>query len=203
MPTSDTVTTIYNKALDIVAENPCGGPSDIGPTVRWLNRNYSGYVQSALRENPWNFACEYFESNATATNPNYRWGYSYDLPNGWLRVLPITYNGERGGRPIPHEVKGNKLYINSMASLRHELVMDKQNPGEWDPMFATLIAARLARGMAHRFTHKASFAAIADKMATEAYEAAELVNAFEGTPEPTEAFDILRVRGESDPYRRW
>lgn len=195
MPTSHTVTSIYNMALDIVADNPVTSPADVGPLCRWLNRNYSHYVEVALRQNPWNFACEYFSLNSAADAPAYRWTYAYDLPNGWLRVLPLTEFGDRGGLPIAHEVKGNRLLTSQASPARVEIVMNVQDPGQWDPLFAAVVSARLAQGMAHRFTHKKSFVDVAKQLAAEAYEAAELVNAFEGSPEPTEQFDILRVRG--------
>lgn len=195
MPTSHTVTTIYNMALDIVADNPVTSPADVGPLARWLNRNFVHYVEVALRQNPWNFACEYFSLNKAADAPAYRWDYYYDLPNGWLRVLPLTEFGDRGGMPIAHEVRGNRLLTSQSSPARVEIVMNVQDPGRWDPLFASMVAARLAQGMAHRFTHKASFVDRARQLAAEAYETAELVNAFEGSFEPTEQFDILRVRG--------
>lgn len=194
MPTSHTVTSIYNMALDIVAESPITTPQDVGPIPRWLNRNFTHYVEMALRENPWNFACEYFQLNASPTAPAYRWRTAYDLPNHWLRVLPPTLYGDRGGQPLDHEVKGNRLYMNQTGSQNVELVMNVQDPGQWDPLFASVVAARLAHGLAHRFTHKASFVQLAKQTAMEAMDTAAMINAFEGSVEPTEQHDIIRAR---------
>lgn len=197
MPTAHTVETIYNAALDMVGELPVSLASG-SVYARWLNRNFVHYVQSALREQPWNFACELRELNSTGTAPDFRWSYAYDLPNGWLRVLPPTYLGERGGQPVHYEVKRNVLLMNEGPTQRVEIVFDEQDPGQWDPLFAAVIIARLANGLAHRATAKASYVALTKEAAASAMETAETVNAFEGSLEPIEQHDIIRVRGPYD-----
>ena len=195
MPTAHTLETICNAALDIIGERPAASLLDQRAEVRWFVRNYTHYVQTALRQNIWNFACELWELNRDATDPAFRWKYRYGLPNGWLRVLPPTVDGWRTGTPIAYEVKSNFVYVNEVSNLRVELIMDRQNPGEWDPLFASLIAAWLAQGMAHAYTRKASYVQLAKQMAEDAYSVAEEVNAFEGNVPPVEQHDIIRVRG--------
>ena len=73
--------------------------------------------------------------------------------------------------------------------------MNVQEPGQWDSLFVTLIAARLAAGMAHRFTGKGSFVDRANQIAQNALDLAEEINAFEGTPQPADQYDIIRARG--------
>ncbi len=197
MPTAHTVNTIYNGALDLIASHPVA-LSDSRAEVRWLNRNYAHYVQAALREDLWNFATDLYELSRNVADPPFRWARAYNLPNGWLRVVPPSYNGYRGGRPVPYEVKGNKLLTNWYGSgdtMNVELVMDVQSPGEWDALFANLIIARLGYGMAHAFTHKTSFKAEARQAAIDAYDRASQVNAFESPGDETEQHDIIRVRG--------
>lgn len=197
MPTAHTLETICNAALDIIGERPVASLMDNRAEVRWFVRNYTHYVQTALRQNIWNFATELWQLNRDVSDPAFRWRYRYGLPNGWLRVLPVTYDGWRTGQRVPYEVKSNYVYTDWLADagMNVELVMDRQNPGEWDPLFANVIAARLAHGMAHSLTHKTSFVQLAKQAAAEAYEVAEQVNAFEGDTPPTEQHDIIRVRG--------
>lgn len=194
MPTAHTLETICNAALDILGERPVQTLTDNRAEVRWFLRNYTPYVQTALRQNIWNFACELWELNRDATDPAFRWKYRYGLPNGWLRVLPPTYDGWRTGQRISYEVKSNFVYVDKELNFRVELIMDRQNPGDWDPLFANLIAARLAQGMAHSLTHKSTFMKLATDMATQAYDIAESVNAVEGDVPPTDQHDIIRVR---------
>lgn len=195
MPTSLTLVNLYNMALDIVVEQPISTTTDNSPFARWLNRNFTPTVEAALRQQPWNFACEMHQLSQDPVKPSFRWHRQFSLPPDWLRVLPLTDNGYRNGYPVPHEVKRNKLLTNASSPLRVELVMNVQNPGEWDPLFATMIAARLATGLAHRFTGKTSFVDKAQGIAKEAYESAEEINAFEGSLMPVEQHDIIRARG--------
>lgn len=195
MPTAETQMTIYNGALDIVGSRPVSSLAEASPECRWLNRNFTAYVQSTLRRDLWNFATELHELNLQVDKPPFRWGRGYDLPPGWLRVVPPMYGGVRGGRPIKYEVKGNSLYSNEGTPFYCELVMDRQVPGEWDALFADLIKARLARGMAHSLTHKASFKQLAQQAEQEAYDIAQQVNAFESPMDEVEQHDIIRVRG--------
>lgn len=201
MPTSQTILTVMNLALDHVGEYPLTTQQDASPYARWLNRNFAHTVQTTLRQNYWNFACEFHQVMTEPDPPAFRWRYRYGLPPGWLRVVPLTRDGSRGGEMIAHEVKRNKLYTNWSPPLNVELVMDVQEPGEWDPIFAEVVAGRLALGMAHRFTAKTSYVDRAKQITDEAYTTAEQINAFEGSMEPIEQHDVIRVRGGLDTLR--
>lgn len=203
MPTSATRVTVCNMALDIIVEAPIATLTDATPYARWLNRNFSPIVEATLREQPWNFACELFMLSADPGAPAFRWSHRYALPPGWLRVLPITEDGSRYGRQLPFEIKSNWLMTNRGAPCPVECVMNNQEPGEWDSLFVSLIAARLAAGMAHRFTGKGSFVDRAQKMAIDALETAEQTNAFEGSLQPVDEYDIIRARGGDNLRGRW
>lgn len=200
MPTSQTNVTVANRALDLVAEFPMSTWADENPYARWIRRNFSWAVESALRQQPWNFATELTTLNA-GTTPAYRWKYGYDLPSGWLRVLPPTQYGDRNSQALGYQVAKNRLLMDEPGPRNVEIVMNEQNPGAWDPLFADMIAGRLAAGMAHRFTAKASFLQLAQQAAQEAYDAAELINAFEGTIPTIDQHDIIRVRGMEHPEK--
>jgi hypothetical protein len=195
VPTFETPETIFNGALDLVGERPILSLVEQRKEVRWLVRNYSRYVQSSLRQDVWNFALELWTLNQSPTAPAFRWKYAYYLPNGWLRVLPLTYDGDPNGQPIKHAVMSNQLLTNQDNPTKALLIMDRQDPGEWDPLFANLVIARLGHGLAHALTHKASYVQLAKQSVDEAYEIAQLANAFEGSPGETEQHDVIRVRG--------
>lgn len=195
MPTSHTLVTIANRALDFISEFPISTLADESPYARWINRNFSHTAEMSLRQQPWNFACELVSLNAAPDRPAHRWRYRYDLPPGWLRVLPPTWDGNRNGRPLNYEVKRDGLFMNEAGPRPVEIVFNVQEPGHWDPLFAELVAARLALGMAHRFTGKNSFVEQCRMLAQEALDAAAEINAFEGSLDPVEQHDIIRVRG--------
>lgn len=195
MPTSHTRLSIYNLAMDVVVEDALASPTENSPYARWLNRNYEHYVEVALQANTWNFSLEFATLNKDGSFAGTtRWSYRYARPVGALRLIPPTYRGIRGGQPIAHEVRGAFVYTNLPEDFDTEWVMRKLEPGEWDPLFAQVIAASLAEGMAHRFTRKTSFLDRARELKREALDAAELANAFEGDAQPVEQHDIIRVR---------
>lgn len=193
MPSSHTPLTLRNAALDLIGEFPLTNVNDDNVYARWMNRNVETIVQAALRQQPWNFACQWH--TLTSVDPlTFRWTYAYDLPPGWLRVLPLTVDGERGSPPVPHEVKRNRLYASYASVQVVECVMDEQAPGNWDALFAGLITARLAHAMSNRFTAKARYVEYTARLAASAYEDAVEINTFEGSLEPTEEFAIIRIR---------
>lgn len=193
MPTSLTRHTLYNIALDGIGELPVTlGASNA--YSRWLDRNYTQAVEAALRRQPWNFAVEFWELNRT-DDPAFRWKYAYDLPPNWLRVLPLTKDGHTQGQPYEFSVSNNLVMTNYSGAVKAAIVMNRQDPGQWDPLFANYIIATLANGLSHRFTAKASYAQLTAQAMQAALDDAEMVNAFEGTIEPVEQYDIIRVRG--------
>lgn len=196
MPTGHTQVTIYNLALDIVSSRPVASIVEQSPECRWLNRNYEHYVRTALRTELWNFAKELHDLDRQVTTPaNYLWRYGFDLPSGWLRIIPPRYNGARTGSLISFEVAGNVLFADHEI-VRTGIIMDIQNPGEWDPLFADYVGARLAYGLSHTLTHKASFKAETKQAVQDAYDVAASVNAFESPVDDTETHDVIRVRSQ-------
>lgn len=195
MPTGYSKLGIWNAALDIAGEYPLVSLTDNSAYARFLERQYAPTVRSLLRRHIWNFAIELHSLNADVIAPAARWDYQFSLPNGWLRVLPLTEDGERGGALIPHEVKNNKLLTDEYPPVAVELIMDRQDPSVWDPLFADFTAAALGVKIARRFSKSASAVKDAEEVMRLALQEAEIANAFEGSPEPVDEHDILRVRG--------
>lgn len=206
MPTSHTVVTLYNRALDVISEFPVSTTQDASSYARWLNRNYAPTVEAALRLDVWNFACRFAMVEEDADAPIMRWRKRFQLPNDWVRVLQPTKDGYRNGYPLPWGVQGNYLLMNDTPYKGIEYVANIQNPGEWDSLFADMVAAQLAAGMAQRFTAKNSYLDRAVQLGNQAKDRASEINAFEGSvPQPDE-HDILRARSgdyTNSDYRRW
>ena len=195
MPSSLTKIQVWNLAIDMVKDHPLQTVTDATPEARWLSRNYDHTVEMALRANLWSFAIETHQLNADAgftATPN--WIYRYDIPNAAIRLVPPTLGGKRGNPPIPYEFKGNKVFANYGPALYVDFVMNEPNVGRWDALFVQVVAASLAEGMAHRFTHKASYLQLAIDKKNEALEIADQTNAFEAGMEQPEVYDIIRAR---------
>lgn len=206
MPSGLTKVEVFNLALDLVKEVPIINENDPKATARWLVRNFDHTARVAIRSYPWNCAKEFREIPADVTAPAFKWRYAYTMPAGALRPLPITRYGERHGDQVPHEVVKNKIYTNEPAPLRVILIMDvTANPGAWDDLLVEYVRCALALGMANKFTSKAKYIELASQLLNAAKEQAELIDAYEGSPEPVESFDIIRARygSEYSISRRW
>jgi hypothetical protein len=205
MPSGLTKTQVCNLALDLIRASPLVNFDDpTSPEGRWVSRNFDHAAHTLMRAYPWNFAKEYRTIAADATAPAFKWGYSYSLPAGWARVLPISRYGARYGDVVPHEIVQNKVYTNEPAPLYVILIMDmSSNPGAWDDLFVEMMRCTLALGMANKFTGKSKHIELASQLLAQATAKAEEIDAFEGTPEPAEAFDIIRVRGGDEYTQTW
>ena len=196
MPSSMTKLQVWNLAIDVIRDTALQTTSDSAATARWLDRNWQHAVESTLRAYPWNFAKELHELPADADTPPFKWLYYYSPPPGWMRILPITYDGSRFGALIPHEIIGQRIATNHPAPLKVSVIMDKSNnPGLWDSLFVEIVRCKLALGMANKFASKARYIEVASQLLAAATTQAEMIDAYEGTPEPAEAFDIIRARG--------
>lgn len=197
MPSSLTKLQVWNLAIDVIRDTALQSTTDNAATARWLERNWQHTVETSLRAYPWGFAKSLRRLSAAADTPEFGWSYYYDLPAGWLRVLPITRYGERFGAPVPYEMVENRIATNEPAPLYVRLIMDKSaNPGVWDSLFVEMVRAKLALGMANKFTAKNKYIELASQLLRAATDQAELIDAYESTAEPVETYDIIRARGQ-------
>lgn len=198
MPSGMTKLDVYNLAVDLIRDTALQSTQQAAPTARWLNRNFNHAVRTTLRAYPWNFAKKLVSLSAEAVGPEHTWTYRYKPPAGWMRVLRITQGGYRFGYIVPHAVIDGYINTDEPPPLKVELIMDKTaNPGEWDDLFVEIVRCKLALGMANKFPGKAKYVELASQLLRAATEQAETIDAFEGTPEPVEQFDVLRARGIS------
>lgn len=198
MPSTMTKLQVWNLAIDIIKDTALRSDGDGSQaTARWLERNYAHVVRSTLRAYPWNFAKRQVAIPAETDAPPFGFSKAYKPPGGWLRVLPLYEGGNRNGRPIQHEIVGQLIHTNAGSPLKVTLIMDvSDSPGLWDDLFIEMVSARLALGMANKFTSKNKFIELASQMLANATQQAELIDTYEGTAPAVEQFDILRARGD-------
>lgn len=195
MPTAHTRLSIYNAALDLTKSIAVQSSGADAPEVRWLNRNYEQYVDVALMTNLWSFAIEDHALEADAGYTARRgWSYRYAWPNGALRFIAPSANGYSGAASVPYKIAGDYIYTNTAPTLDCDFVMRKLEPGTWHPLFAQLVIASLAEGMAQRFSSKSSYLQLAMQKKTEALTKAEEVDAIMAGVETSDDSAIIAVR---------
>lgn len=191
----DTKVEVYNLAIDIIKDTALQTDTDNAATARWLNRNFAHTVETTLRAYVWNFAKEEMSLSEDPDTPAFKWNHRYKKPAKVLRILPPTAYSHRRGRPVPHELVGEYIHTDATSPFTFTAIVNVQDPSKWDPLFTEIVRCKLALGMANKFTSKNKFIELASQMLRTAVEQAELIDALEGSAEPVEEFDILRVRG--------
>lgn len=192
---------IANMAADLLAEPAITSLDDNTTFSNFVARQF-GYVRDQLlRGHPWHFNRGLAALAADAAAPAFQWTYKYTLPQDFLRLYPLRTVYPNGPK-IPYQIMSGAIYTDQQAPLNIMYGRRVTNAADFDPLFAALLGARLARLGAHRVPGKASYyadAANAEQLAH--YEAihnnsleagvddyADL--GYEGTD-----FDALTVRG--------
>lgn len=186
---------VYNLAIDVIKDTALQSTTDSSATARWLNRNFDHAVRTTLRSYPWNFARELMSLPEDPTPPPFKWRHRFKVPSRVLRVLPPTVGGYKNGRPVAHEIQGEYIMTDQAAPFRFTAIVYKPDPADWSDLFTEMVRCKLAVGMANKFTSKNKFIELSSQMLAAAREEAELIETLEGSAEPVEEFDIIRIRG--------
>lgn len=193
MPTTNT--SICNLAFDILTQAPMTDITTDGtPEANWFVRNFEPTRDAELRKNPWKFSLKRATISVDASAPAFGWSYRYALPADCIRMLPLTYDGEFEGPPIPHEIEAGWILTDEPTSIKVRYIYQVTDPTKFDPLFVQALAARLAMHAAHRFTGKQSMIATAGELYGEAIAEARRANALEATPERPYDDDVIAAR---------
>src|SRR5262252_10612094 len=176
-------TQIYNAVLDRLAEESILSTGDEKAVARWLNRNYPIQRDALLQRHTWNFAMKRtLLAELSNAKPPFEWAHAYQIPDDSLRVLPITDDGTRNGKPMPYEVEGNFILTNMGAPLKTRYIFRQENTALFSPVFVDLLAQILAGNFAHWLTGKASYAKQLQDLASTAFLEATRIDSLEGLP---------------------
>lgn len=196
-----TKTSICNLALDTLTQAPLTDvDTDNTPESRWFVRNYEIARDAEYRAHPWKFATTRASLTVDGTAPAFGWDCRYALPTGYIRLLPLTQDGEIDGMPIPHEIEADAstgtLYIltDEPSTLKVRYIKQITDPTKFDPLFVVALGAKLAMMGAHRFTGKQSMLETAAALYSDAIAQARLANAIEGTAQRPAADDVIAAR---------
>lgn len=188
------VTSIYNMVLDRLAEESVLGPTDRKAVTRWLNRNYPIQRDALLQQHTWNFAIRREKLAPDTDKPPFEWSYKYNLPSDCIRVLPLTEDGTRNGRPVAFVVEGLHILTNKSPPLLVRYIRREENPALYSPAFANVLAQVLAANAAHWVTGKATFAKELTQSVGGMTINAQTLDSLEGLPEEPYDDDVIRVR---------
>lgn len=190
-----TDTDICNMALDLLEEAPITSIDEASSVARWFKRNFWPKAWALMRKHPWNFALARIVLTENAATPTFGWSYAYQAPVDFLRILPLTVDGEDNGVPLPYKVEQDQILTDQPAPIYVRYIKRISNTGQFDNSFCEALAALLAMGAAHLITGKQSYADRMQQVFQSQMLDAQSVDALEGTPEDPIDNDWIAARG--------
>ena len=201
---------ICNLALQKLGCNKIASfkPPDNSPNARAVTRVYYRLLDAMLRDYQWTFAIQRFQLAAGTTPPLFGYTYSYPLPAGWRKIVPILNkeqwywggsngsNGQAGGSPLgrDYSLEGNSILTNRTSPLNVRLVMYIDDTTKFDSCFdealATMIAIEICEELTQSNTKKASLQAEFKQW----IDAAKFANAIENPPHESPRTPTSTVR---------
>ena len=198
MATGLTILDICNQTLDALSQSRTMTQVEFDneetPEARFFARNFAPTIQALLRANVWSFSKATDQLTADGTAPDFEYAYRYAMPATWLRLLPITYQGDVGGQLIDFKKYGNFIHMDYAGPVNVTGVQDMQDPDLWDACFVEVAVAKLAMKYAVKLTGKTDYYRMSKDMYDEAMNTAMAIDAIEDYPDPIEQHEIVRVR---------
>lgn len=140
--------SICNQALSLLGANHIVSLSDGTTEANMCDALFDDVRDSVLRAHPWNCAVGRVSLNKLTSTPAYGYTAEYTLPTDpyCLRVLDVNDEEITGG--ISWKVEGRKL-LASVDTIKIRYIQRLTDPGQFDPLLVSAIAARLAAEMSY------------------------------------------------------
>jgi hypothetical protein len=199
-----TPTELCNMALAHLGQARISDYSERSPAAEHCRRAFDHTRRLCLRDYDWNFAIRRAILTAAEAAPAFDWGYSYPLPEDCLRVLSV--NQRPGGtRLTDYAVEGRSILTNS-AECRVRYVADATDVTDWDSVFCSYFAYRLAAAIAPSLRLDPQAGQQMEQMAAAIRDQAREADAVESQPRVTrldqsEIIEEREGRTMAWPYR--
>ena len=185
-------TEVFNRALIKIGVNTIASPDDPSEQARKCSLVYPSLTRAELRKNPWSFAITRFALPALSAAPAYGWGYAYQLPSDFVRVVQVgdywdfaQIRNATDQPDVPYALEGGAILSNQGAPLRLRYVRDVLEDTEvWDDLFTEAFACRLAMEVCESLTKNQTKFANVVKWYKESIAEAKRLNAIETPPVP-------------------
>jgi len=189
-----TPTELCNMALAHLGQARISDYSERSPAAEHCRRAFDHTRRLCLRDYDWNFAIRRALLTAAEAAPPFDWGYAYPLPEDCLRVLSV--NQRPGGtRLTDYAVEGRSILTNS-AECRVRYVADAIDVTDWDSVFCSYFAYRLAAAIAPSLRLDPQAGQQMEQMAAAIRDQAREADAVESQPRVTrlDQSEILEER---------
>jgi len=144
-------TDIANKALFAIGQRKkIGALTESSAAATALNVAYDPCRQEALEAYPWNFAIKTGNLNLLAAVEPEEWGYAFQLPNDFLRLLKLTNQLDI----TEYEIMGDRLFCD-LSEVNIKYLYNLEDTTKFSSQFVNAFSYRLAAEVALGITGKA------------------------------------------------
>lgn len=191
--------SISNSALSKIGADTILTLNDNTTQGRLANQQYAKVRDSLLQEHPWKFAVGRKELALSATyTPAFEYEKAFQLPEDLLRLIEtdldrVSY--EAWDTEIDTNTELRYLVTNA-DSVKIKYI-SKVSEAHFTPLFAEVLAARLAAEWAYAITQNASLAQLLDSKYKEKLREARSMSAMEASPKQVEADEWFNSRFRS------
>jgi hypothetical protein len=178
-------TDLYNRALSKLGAGRIVSPTDQSVNARACNACYDILRQAELSKNPWNFAIVRQALSANAVQPPFGIYVAYQLPTGWLRLLPPDIDQNFNDRDWI--IEGQNLLTAQVAPVNVRCIVDIQVVSQFHTLFVESLSSLMAFEMCEQLTQSNTKKQDCRNDYRFATNEARKVNAIQKVPEvPTE-----------------
>lgn len=185
---------IENLALQMLGAQPLISLNDVSNSCRQANLAFLPTVNAELRAHRWKFSIVRVnlpQLNETPANGIYT--NVFQIPADNLRILnvgdwdPGTDMSDYRYRTVAeYSIENDTILTNYAAPLSLRYITSALNPGQFDPCFVLVVAARIAWRICEAVTQSETKRQLAMKEYDAALKDAARANALEGAPEFTD-----------------
>lgn len=166
------VISVCNRALTLLGEAAITSLTENTKAARECNRIFDDIRRRELRKHIWNFARTRATLAPDSVAPAFGYNYQFTLPSDWIRTVPQNSSADL-------ITEGRKTLTNETDTLDLVYIRDVTDVGQWDELFADVVACALAAALAEKITQSSDKRELAKSEYRTALAEARRVNAFE------------------------
>src|SRR5690606_6119324 len=143
-------TEICNSALTKVGAALIGDIDELSFNAEVCKEQYDKARRYVLRAHPWRFAIKRATLSAIVSDPEWGYGYQFQLPSDCLKVVETDLHDG-----IKWEIENGKLLTNASA-VKIKYIYNAQDVTVFDANFEEALALRLAADICYKLTQNAT-----------------------------------------------
>jgi hypothetical protein len=181
---------IVNRALLKLGGNPITSISDNSQAARVMSGLWETVRKSEMTKRYWTFALSRAALAALGTPPDWGYDLQYQLPVDYLKIvqvhdifIPPSFQDYVNADNSPYSIEGKRILTDFGAPLKIRYVRDVTDPGEFDPLFAEVMASKLAYEACYAITQSLQGREQMDRDYNRAIRDAGLNNAISKPPQ--------------------